>query len=63
MLSMCELRRAVRILEEILPGCVLKRIVPVDACSLALYFIDAGKKKTGILLSCDPEYEVSVVPM
>ena len=56
MLSMSELRRAVRILEVFLPGSVLKRIAPVDASSLALYFVDSCKKKTDILLSCDSEY-------
>ncbi len=56
MLCMYELRRAVRILEEFLPGSVLKQVVQADASSLVLSFIDPGKKKTGILLSCDSEY-------
>ncbi len=56
MLSLRELRRAVQILDGLLPGSVLKRIVPVDASSLVLVFADSGKKKTEILLSCDPEY-------
>ena len=56
MLSLRELRRAVQILDGLLPGSVLKRIAPVDASSLVLVFADSGKKKTEILLSCDPEY-------
>ncbi|MBN2320324.1 MAG: DUF814 domain-containing protein [Acidobacteria bacterium] len=56
MLSMRELRRTVRILKSFLSGSALKRIVPADASSLALFFIGTGKKTTGILLSCDSEY-------
>jgi predicted ribosome quality control (RQC) complex YloA/Tae2 family protein len=56
MLSMSELRRAVRILETFLPGSVLKRIVQADPFSLVLFFRGPDKKKTGILLSCNTEY-------
>ena len=56
MLSMCELRRAFQILETSLHGSVLKRIVQADASSLTLSFTGPGKRKTGILLSCDSEY-------
>ena len=56
MLSMCELRRVVAILDESLPGSVLKRIVPGNIYTLVLAFVDSAKNKTGVLLSCDPEF-------
>jgi len=56
MLSMCELRRVVSILDEFLPGCVLKRIVPGNLYALIFVFVDSAKNKTGVLLSCDPEF-------
>ncbi|MEJ2245090.1 MAG: NFACT RNA binding domain-containing protein [Acidobacteriota bacterium] len=56
MLSMCELRRVVSILDEFLPGSVLKRVVSGNVYTLILTFVDSAKNKTGILLSCDPEF-------
>jgi predicted ribosome quality control (RQC) complex YloA/Tae2 family protein len=56
MLSMCELRRVVSILHAYLPGSALKRIVLENVYTLILAFVDSNKNKTGILLSCDPEF-------
>ena len=54
MLSLRELRRAVRIIHDVLPGAALRRIVQPDTFQLALTFEGpAGKRH--LLLSCGPE--------
>lgn len=55
-LCLREIRRAGRILDAAVTGCVLKRVAQADALSLLLTCVDRGKTRTGILLSCDPEY-------
>jgi predicted ribosome quality control (RQC) complex YloA/Tae2 family protein len=55
MLSISELRRAARILEEEFSGAALKRIFQPAAKQLVLSF-EGTLGKRSMLLSCDPEY-------
>jgi predicted ribosome quality control (RQC) complex YloA/Tae2 family protein len=55
MLSLCELRRAARILQEELPGATLRRVTQTDECALVLTF-EKSRGKVHLLLSCDPEH-------
>ena len=54
MLSLCELHRAARILEQRLTSAVLQRIVQVDDRRLALEFFAAGST-LNVLFNCSPE--------
>jgi len=55
MLSLQELKRAVRILNERLTGATLRRIVQPDSQELILVFEQYGSKSQ-VLISCKPEY-------
>jgi predicted ribosome quality control (RQC) complex YloA/Tae2 family protein len=55
MLSLCELQRAVGILQRRLSGTRLQRACHVEAHKLALVFQDSGEKIC-ILLSCSPNF-------
>jgi predicted ribosome quality control (RQC) complex YloA/Tae2 family protein len=55
MLSLCELRRTVRVLQEGLAGAVLRRISQQDAYTLILTF-EKSAGKSHILLSSKPDY-------
>jgi predicted ribosome quality control (RQC) complex YloA/Tae2 family protein len=55
MLSLRELRRAARILQEELSGAVLRRITPKDGHALVLSF-ETSRGKAHVLISCRPEH-------
>jgi predicted ribosome quality control (RQC) complex YloA/Tae2 family protein len=55
MLSLCELRRASRIIQGTLSGAKLRRVSQPDGLTLLLVF-DTAAGKSNVLISCRPEY-------
>ena len=54
MLSLCELRRSVRIIQNRVLGARLRRVVPQEALKLVLSF-DTSSDKMNMLLACGPD--------